>query len=1705
MDIYTYEESFEKSKEYFGGDELAAKVFLDKYALRDEDDNILECDPTQMHRRLSKEFARIEKKYKNPMSEDEIFNCFDKFKYIIPQGSPMSAIGNPYRIQSSGNCFAIDPPYDSYGGILYTDQQLVQLMKRRCVEENSTVNVKEKGIIPIKDVKTEDSILSFNTDNNKTEYKRVKNIFKTKVEKENRIKISFSNGSILKTSKKHPILLFEEEGYIYKKAGDIKEKDVCIKPSKGETNYLKFDERLSDIAWFIGCHIGDGTVGRINKGKNLRMRITGDNEAVVKRYAVMANILTESKAKYKKSTRKNYKTQCWEYSNNKNSLFEIVSKYIDNMIGKKTYTAHVPSFIKENNLWIPFISGLIDSDGYIRDYGTIDISMCTKELINSIGSFLSVYGISYHCSIRTPKKKNEKKLYRIQIHSNKEVLNLFSKYMVHDKKIKKINNAICREFSHKKFLSTIERENILEKYKEILYPTNRYSNIKLTVKEKTGRNNLSSIVTLLKKNKNIGIGALNTFLRYDIISKEKYREILQRIFVVKVEKDYESKEYIDIEVEDNNNFYAGNFGLINIHNCGVGLNISTLRPFGTNVKNAAKTTDGIGIFMERFSNTCREVAQKGRRGAEILVLSVHHPEIKNFINIKKDKTKVTGANISVQITDEFMNAVKKDENYELRWPVDAKEPTIKKEISAREVWDEIISASWESAEPGVLFWDTVIKNSVSNCYGEVDPSFYDTACNPCLVGDTLVYVADGRGDVSIKQLAEEENDVPVFCYDDKGKIAIRIMRHPRITGYKEKIYKLTLEDGHEVKATGNHKFRLSDGTYKEIKDIKPGDSIKTLTKYEASLKDLFPKCNSNSQNYLWINDGKAKTLAEHRIIASYSYNRLIKKGEVVHHRDYNAQNNSPKNLEIMTKKYHDKLHSINMIGDKNPMRRAKIEWSEEKWEEYRKKHSENNRGELNSNFSGVNEDSIKQHAINLTTEMKRKFSYKEWQDYAEKNGLPICFSKWRKNNLGTITSLASWASEECGYTNDSIKNIKTVERAIENGYEVILKDNKVFVKKICEFCKNEFLISYKQREISYCSQLCGARGHSKKISKKNKFKQLSIFTKLRYELKRTPLLKEWEQKCKEQEVSFRLNTKCGFKNFKELKESALVYNHRVISIEECGCEDVYNGTVDDFHNFFIGGFEGKTKSNKRKSLYINNLQCGEIVMGRDSCRLMAINLYSFVDNSFEKNTSFNYEKFSKYVQKAQRLMDDMVDIEVELIKGILKKIKSDPEPEYIKAIEKETWESLLSSCEKGRRTGLGITGLADALAALNVIYGSTESIKITEKIYKTLCLNAYKATCLLSKERGSFPVFDFKIEKDNKFLSKIWKEDPKLYKLYKKYGRRNIALTTTPPAGSISTLAQVSSGIENVFRVIYKRRKKINPNDTNVRIDFVDPSGDSWQEFDVYHHKFEEWKKITGKEKIEDSPYYKSTAEDIQWEKSVDIQSVAQKWVCHAISKTCNLPSDATKEIIEKVYMRAWEKECKGFTVYRDGCRTGVLIDNKNNKDNIIKKTEAPKRPQILPCDIYHTVSKGEEYFVIVGTLGEDPYEIFAGKNGNMKKNMKKGFIKKRRRGQYALLEVNGEMVHESISEHIDEDQEAITRLISSNLRHGCDVNFVVHQLEKTKGDLMSFAKAISRVLKKYIPENAKVHGESCPECGGGLVRAEGCLSCLSCGFSRCS
>ena len=694
---------------------------------------------------------------------------------------------------------------------------------------------------------------------------------------------------------------------------------------------------------------------------------------------------------------------------------------------------------------------------------------------------------------------------------------------------------------------------------------------------------------------------------------------------------------------------------------GVGFDISKIRPRGETTSNAARTTDGIGVFMERFSNSCREVAQGGRRGALMLTIDCRHPEIDTFINIKRDLTKVTGANISVRFTDDFLHAVEKNEQYTLRWPVNAAiaQAKITRTVNAKEIWDQFVDSAWASAEPGALFWDTVQKNTPADIYAE--EGYASISTNPC--------------------------------------------------------------------------------------------------------------------------------------------------GEIV----------------------------------------------------------------------------------------------------------------------------------------------------------------------LCPY---------------------------------------------------------------------------------------------------------------------------------------------------DSCRLMALNLSSFVENPFTQDAFFNFTKFHEIVSKAQRLMDDLVDLEIEAVDKIREKIANDPQPARVKRVEVELWDKVKEKATKARRTGLGVTALGDAIAMLNQRYGSEESVFTTETIYRELALAAHASSLKMAEERGAFPVFSYEKEKDHEYLQEIMQQlGPDAEKLWQKFGRRNISLTTTAPTGSVSCLTQTTSGIEPAYLLSYKRRRKLVSNtDAGVTPDFIDASGDKWQEYTVYHHNFKKWMDVTGKSAVEESPYNKATSNDVDWLKSVEIQAAAQRWIDHSISKTCNLPNSATKELVSQVYMTAWKSGCKGFTVYRDGCRTGVLVQETKKDDKKSDVTNALKRDKELLCDIHRVNIKGDSWLVFVGLHNGTPYEIFCGiaENIEVPKKAKSGFIikngKKDGLATYNLRVPIGDddeiVFKDIVNLFANPTQSAFTRTLSLTLRHGIPINFIVEQLQKGKNDdMFSFSRVLARVLKTYIPDGTKSSGDkNCSQCGSeSLVYMEGCVTCSSCGFSKCS
>jgi ribonucleoside-diphosphate reductase alpha chain len=542
---------------------------------------------------------------------------------------------------------------------------------------------------------------------------------------------------------------------------------------------------------------------------------------------------------------------------------------------------------------------------------------------------------------------------------------------------------------------------------------------------------------------------------------------------------------------------------------------------------------------------------------------------------------------------------------------------------------------------------------------------------------------------------------------------------------------------------------------------------------------------------------------------------------------------------------------------------------------------------------------------------------------------------------------------------------------------------------------------------------------------------------------------------------------------------------------------------------------------------ISTNPCGEIPLcPYDSCRLLAINLFSYVKNPFTETAEFDFELYKEHVGLAQRMMDDIIDLELEKIDVIINKINGDPENDELKRVERNLWKNIRKKSEEGRRTGIGITAEGDMLAALGLRYGALEATDFSVEVHKTLALEAYKSSTYLAKERGSFTIYDAEREKNNPFILRMKEADPVMYNNMVKFGRRNIALLTIAPTGTTSLMTQTTSGIEPIFSVFYKRRRKVNPNDQDVKVTFRDEIGDSWEEFNVFHHKFVDWLKLNGYDPnditrmnddeiekiIAKSPYYKATANDVDWVAKVRMQGAIQKWVDHSISSTINLPADVKEELVSELYMTAWKSGCKGATVYRDGSRDGVLITGKPEA-----RAERPKRPKILDCDVIRFNISEEKWVAFVGLKDSRPYEIFTGLADEeifpIPKSITKGQIIKMKNDdgktrydfqytdRYGYKKTIGGLSHMFKPEFWN-----YAKLISGVLRHEmpiADVVTLIQSLNLDSESINNWKNGVERALKKYIPNGTKAKGKC--ECGSdNLVYEEGCLICKDCGSSKC-
>jgi ribonucleotide reductase alpha subunit len=1090
---------------------------------------------------------------------------------------------------------------------------------------------------------------------------------------------------------------------------------------------------------------------------------------------------------------------------------------------------------------------------------------------------------------------------------------------------------------------------------------------------------------------------------------------------------------------------------------GVGLDVSHIRPKGLATRNAAKTTDGIAVFMERFSNSCREVAQGGRRGALMLSISVNHPEVETFITIKNDKTKVTGANISIRINDEFMEAVKADGYYEQRWPVDSDSPKIKRSVKAKQIWEKIIHNAWASAEPGLLFWDTVHKNGPADQY----PEFKSVSTNPCFAGEETVLT--NKGYSSFKYLAENSPDQNIHTdnritfvgtsENEKWKIDNKesgtTIRPANVflTQKNVDVYKLSFDNGVEIKCTEDHHFATSEGMVM-AKDLKPNHKI------------LVPKIEMKES----IVGKEPESIDE---ICAFLMGLIAGDGTFYDHRVMiDLWGSDIERMTLKIKSYIELLY----------------------------KDYEYIESELNTSWRArEGADRVSPYCVsNIPKENKIRFNSTFLYHYLNKK---YGFNKETKFKVPTFvmenasTNIGKYYLVGLYYADGSIQG------KVGRGFSVRLPQS------------NEPML----REVQ---KLTHANGILTKLHlRRDAFRK--VIKGVEYDIK-----PQYELITNNGGLHSFIETIGFFGHDTKTPKCEKIYNEyprkynpkhytKFKSYEYVGVEDVYCLREDVTRSCIVNGISAR--------------RCGEITISEyDSCRLIAMNLLGFVDNKYTENATFNHSEFKKYAKIGQRMMDNIIDLELEKIDSILSKIDSDPEEEDVKKTERDLWVKIRTACERGRRTGLGVTALGDAIAALGVKYGSPESVGLVEEMYKALELAAYESSIDMAEERGSFPIYDHSIEVGHDFLSRVISSLSEEYQeKYKQYGRRNIALTTTAPAGSVSIMTQTSSGIEPVFMLSYDRRKKINPSEEGVRVDYVDGMGDKWQVYKVYHHELKKWMEVTGETDETKSPWYGGTANDIDWVTSVDMQAAAQRWVDHSISKTCNLPKDVDEKTVADVYMRAWETGCKGFTVYRDGCRDGVLVSSTEKKEDVVEnkfvEVSAPKRPEHMECDIFQVKISGENWTIFIGLFEGKPFEIFGGlsKYISISKKVTKGTLVRnpKKKGQTRAIydlhygdESEPTIVKDVVKTFENPTQGEFTRILSLSLRHGAPVKYVVEQLQKDEeSGLYSFSKVIARVLKNYIKDNTKVTGKTCPSCGGSnLVYQEGCSVCLDCSASRC-
>jgi ribonucleotide reductase alpha subunit len=1186
---------------------------------------------------------------------------------------------------------------------------------------------------------------------------------------------------------------------------------------------------------------------------------------------------------------------------------------------------------------------------------------------------------------------------------------------------------------------------------------------------------------------------------------------------------------------------------------GTGMTYEFLRPHGAMVNSTRGVASGPVSFMN-IVNTMTEVVKQGgvRRGANMGMMRCTHPDLLRFIHAKNDQTSLTNFNISVNVTDAFMEAVDNKEWFQTsfageNWtqaifdPVTGSDYVVYRRpngetaifadkqafetadlsdceienppnagmIYAPDIWNRIIASAHKYAEPGIAFIDEVNRhNHMMNSMGPI------YASNPCVTGDTLVAVTDGRGNVPIKDLAEAGEDIPVYALNERGKLVVRTMRNPRVTGFKP-VFKVTLDDGSAIRATANHKLLIRGGGYKRVDELQTGDSLHIMTRFHASFKDLFHSANSRSQDYIWVNNGGQKfNKAEHRLIAEFHQNLdRIPSGYVVHHKDFKAQNNKPENLQVMSVQDHDRLHGDAMLGENNPMVRAQTEWSAEKWAAYRQNMSNAVSGENNGRFSGFSNEDLKTCALELTKQLGRRFSAKEWAKYAGERGLPQQFSKWRNDHLGGVLGLAKWAAAEMGleHFDKDPRSIQLYLDLTAQGYDCVFVDRCVHIKKNCEICGTSFITKPFRRESGICSSRCALDSYRKTVPnweanrlanskagherRKQKLHAEQVEVFLECQTGGKILKKDWVEACKAKGISPEISRKSSpFRSYSALQETAAMTNHKVVSVEYDGEETVYNGTVDEFHNFFIGGFETRTERGKPMFSYINNRQCGEQFLHfSNSCNLGSIDLskfYTKVGDGTNVEECVEWEKLARVTHLSTQFLDNVIDA------GFF------PLPE-IDDVVKRT-----------RPVGLGIMGFADLCLKLQITYGEQASIDLMDKMMGFVRKEAWRASLKLGAEKGAFPEFEANRDAYAKFIYDeigVSRDVP--------LTPRNYETTTIAPTGTISLVAETSSGCEPNFSWAYVRQDTIGTR-TYVHSLAAEALGMTVDQTDEDSIREAAQFVVENEDKL---PPYFISAMNITSKQHVQVLAAAQRNVDNSVSKTCNGAKDDTVESVDELYRLARDLGCKCVSYYRDGSREGqVLTSMKSeskpeetpetvdevgqNKDFVVTQTKPDEnqrinRPRELQGSTWRIPFDGQNLYVTVNHNGENVLEVFA--TGPISEGV--GLLASRMlRGGFGVREVSRSL-NKVTGTHavwfnerlLTSPEQAVAECLLLTDRRLQNLPASERQISKNA------AAPQVQTDTKSEPQMSSLIGE-CPECRGQLEHASGCDFCRDCGYSKC-